>query len=153
MMHDQSIPLQALKRPGAPRSAAPFAVRGGPLWLLRLEGVSVLCAAGLAYAATGAHWGDAALWFLLPDISMLFYFVGPRAGAIAYNAAHSYIGPIVLGSYACLDGRSAGVAWALVWVAHIALDRALGYGLKYRHGFHATHLGRVGPRRRAVSPQ
>jgi hypothetical protein len=31
---------------------------------------------------------------------------------------------------------------ALIWLAHIGIDRALGYGLKYSAGF--THLGRIG---------
>jgi hypothetical protein len=29
-------------------------------------------------------------------------------------------------------------------LAHIGLDRALGYGLKYNAGFVFTHLGRIG---------
>jgi hypothetical protein len=29
-------------------------------------------------------------------------------------------------------------------VAHIGLDRALGYGLKHESGFSDTHLGRIG---------
>ncbi|MDB5619562.1 MAG: hypothetical protein JWQ24_3800 [Tardiphaga sp.] len=33
---------------------------------------------------------------------------------------------------------------ALIWLAHIGLDRALGYGLKYVAGFRFTHLGRIG---------
>jgi hypothetical protein len=33
---------------------------------------------------------------------------------------------------------------ALIWLAHIGLDRALGYGLKYGSGFRDTHLGRLG---------
>jgi hypothetical protein len=28
--------------------------------------------------------------------------------------------------------------------AHIGIDRALGYGLKYSTGFGFTHLGRIG---------
>ena len=35
-------------------------------------------------------------------------------------------------------------ALALIWIAHIGLDRALGYGLKYATGFGDTHLGRIG---------
>ena len=35
-------------------------------------------------------------------------------------------------------------AVALIWAAHIAVDRALGYGLKYGAGFGLTHLGRIG---------
>ena len=33
---------------------------------------------------------------------------------------------------------------ALIWLAHIGIDRALGYGLKYSAGFGFTHLGRIG---------
>jgi hypothetical protein len=33
---------------------------------------------------------------------------------------------------------------AMIWLAHIGFDRALGYGLKYQAGFGFTHLGRIG---------
>jgi hypothetical protein len=33
---------------------------------------------------------------------------------------------------------------AMIWLAHIGIDRALGYGLKYSAGFAFTHLGRIG---------
>ena len=33
---------------------------------------------------------------------------------------------------------------AMIWLAHIGIDRALGYGLKYFDGFAFTHLGRIG---------
>jgi hypothetical protein len=32
---------------------------------------------------------------------------------------------------------------ALIWLAHIGADRALGYGLKYPTRFQDTHLQRV----------
>ena len=48
------------------------------------------------------------------------------------------------------DERTA-IAVALVWAAHIGLDRTLGYGLKYDEGFGFTHLGRVGKRLRRSS--
>jgi hypothetical protein len=42
-------------------------------------------------------------------------------------------------------GVSSGVqqlsALGLVWFAHIGMDRALGYGLKYDDAFTHTHLG------------
>jgi len=31
-----------------------------------------------------------------------------------------------------------------VLFAHVAVDRALGYGLKLHSGFRDTHLGRIG---------
>jgi hypothetical protein len=33
---------------------------------------------------------------------------------------------------------------ALIWIAHIGIDRAMGYGLKYATAFSDTHLGRIG---------
>lgn len=36
------------------------------------------------------------------------------------------------------------MAGALIWIAHVGMDRALGYGLKRDTGFRDTHLGRIG---------
>jgi hypothetical protein len=40
----------------------------------------------------------------------------------------------------------AGIWIALIWAAHIGIDRALGFGLKYPDAFRSTHLGGVGGR-------
>lgn len=110
--------------------------------LLRAEGALVLLGTVLLYADQGDHWGVFALAFLLPDVSMLAYAAGPRVGAVAYNAAHSHVGPLLVAIVA------APWPWALpvacIWAAHIGFDRLLGFGLKYPHAFHATHLGRIG---------
>jgi hypothetical protein len=31
----------------------------------------------------------------------------------------------------------------LIWIIHIGVDRAIGYGLKYPSGFRDTHLQRM----------
>lgn len=113
--------------------------------LLRLEGLVVLAAAVAAYVHLGASWGAFAMLFLLPDLSFLGYLAGSRVGAIAYNAAHSYIGPVALLGLGLVGDMPAAVAPGLIWSAHIGLDHALGYGLKYGSEFGVTHLGRVGP--------
>lgn len=112
--------------------------------LLRLEGAVVLGAALAAYAQFGAGWGVFALWLLVPDLSLLGYLAGPRTGAALYNAAHSYVGPVLLLALGVLAAMPWAVAGSLIWLAHIGVDRALGYGLKYAAGFAATHLGRIG---------
>ncbi len=117
---------------------------GSVLLLLRLEGLAVLSLATAAYAQFGAGWGWFALLFLLPDLSFLGYLAGPRVGALAYNAAHSYVGPLALLAAGILGAMPALLAIALVWCAHIGFDRALGYGLKYASGFGDTHLGPIG---------
>jgi hypothetical protein len=40
---------------------------------------------------------------------------------------------------------------AIIWLAHIGMDRVVGYGLKYSAGFGFTHLGRVGPEAKATA--
>ena len=120
------------------------AVSGGVRTLLRLEGLVVLGAAAAAYAQFGAGWGMFALLLLAPDLAVLGYLAGPRVGAALYNAAHSYAGAVALLVLGVLAAMPWAVAGGLIWCAHIGLDRALGYGLKYGSDFGATHLGRIG---------
>ena len=119
-------------------------VSGAPRLVLRAEGAALLVVVTLLYRGTGASWWLFAILFLAPDLSFLGYLAGSRAGAIAYNAAHTLIGPAVLGVVALLLLPPTAVAVALVWAAHIGFDRLLGYGLKYAAGFGFTHLGRIG---------
>jgi hypothetical protein len=112
--------------------------------LLRLEGAAVLVAAVAAYASIGGSWLLFALLLLAPDLAMIGYRFGPVAGAAAYNAAHTYLAPAALGAAGLALGAPTMQALALIWTAHIGLDRALGYGLKYATGFSDTHLGRIG---------
>lgn len=67
---------------------------GGVRVLLRLEGFCVLVTACVAYAKLDLDWSTFAIYFLVPDISLLGYFAGAKVGAISYNSAHSYIGTI-----------------------------------------------------------
>jgi hypothetical protein len=112
--------------------------------LLRLEGLALLVGALLLYARVGGGWLIFAELFLLPDVSFVGYVFGPRIGAIAYNTAHSTLGPILFAAIAVASGT--GLPFALIWLAHVGFDRALGYGLKYASGFRDTHLGRIGRR-------
>ncbi len=113
-------------------------VTGAPNLVLRAEGVGVLVAACWAYGAVGESWWLFAVLFLAPDLSMLGYLRGTRAGALGYNLGHSYLGPLLL----LAVGQGAGLATGLglIWAAHIGFDRMLGYGLKYPWAFKATHL-------------
>lgn len=121
-------------------TAPPVGVRT----MLRLEGLAVAAAAVAAYAALGAGWGAFALLFLVPDLSLLGFLVGPRAGAAAYNAAHSYLGPFAVLAAGALGDWPVALAAGLIWCAHIGFDRLLGFGLHDASGFGTTHLGRIG---------
>ncbi|WP_415878217.1 DUF4260 domain-containing protein [Methylomonas sp. TEB] len=112
--------------------------------LLRLEALCVLLAACIAYAKLDLNWSTFALYFLVPDISLLGYFAGAKVGAISYNTAHSYLGAVASLVIGLTVPSSALQCAGLIWCAHIGFDRALGYGLKYPAGFDFTHLGRIG---------
>jgi hypothetical protein len=85
----------------------------------------------LLYAVWDGSWWIYAILFLVPDLSFAAYLAGPRFGAIVYNAAHSYMAPMALMITGFAHRLAAGASIAMIWLAHIGFDRALGYGLKY----------------------
>lgn len=120
------------------------AVSGSVRTWLRIEGGAVLAFASWCYAQGDYSWILFALLFFVPDVSFAGYLAGPGAGALVYNLAHSYVGPIALSLVMLTAGRTPELV--LIWAAHIGFDRVLGYGLKYPTGFGDTHLGRIGRR-------
>ena len=81
--------------------------------------------------------------FLTPDLFMLGYLFGPRAGARAYNFGHTYLAPLAMCVLAYWTNVPSLFPVCVIWVAHIGFDRLLGYGLKYETTFKDTHIGRV----------
>jgi hypothetical protein len=114
-----------------------------PRLLLHLEGAAVAAAATVLYFDGGHPWWLFLALALAPDLSMVGYAAGPVAGAAAYDAVHTYVLPVALAVVGVLAGVDGLLAVALVWIAHIGVDRALGYGLKYPSGFKDTHLQKV----------
>jgi hypothetical protein len=121
------------------------AVAGGPLLILRAEGLAMFLVATFAYFWLGFSTTGYFVFFLAPDISFLAYLAGPRAGAFAYNVMHSTLSVALLGVSAWYLGMEPFIGLALIWAAHIGFDRMLGYGLKYASNFQHTHLGLLGP--------
>src|SRR5919199_865600 len=109
-----------------------------PRALLHAEGLAVAVGAIVLYFDQGFGWVLLVLLALAPDLSMVGYLAGPAAGAFAYDAAHAYVWPVALGVVGVAAGADLPVQLALIWLAHIGADRALGYGLKYPTGFKDT---------------
>jgi hypothetical protein len=130
----QNHPARAAQ--GRPQSQAKLR----PQTLLRLEGAAVFAAAIALYAHLGGNGLAFALLLFVPDVSMIGYLRGPAVGAAVYNAGHFSAGPLALGVISLLLGWLPGVQLALIWGAHIGLDRTLGYGLKFASDFKDTHL-------------
>lgn len=111
--------------------------------LLRIEGGLVLAAGVLAYKEAHDSWRLFAVMFLAPDLSMLGYLLNVRTGAALYNFIHTYTLPILLVLYSLFTKEARLLPYALIWTAHIGMDRLLGFGLKYPTRFNDTHLQRV----------
>ncbi len=126
-------------------STTPGCVFGNARNILRIEAAALLVAFLIAYYEMHASWLLFVVLILAPDIGMIGYLRGARVGAWSYNVFHSYVGPVIALAAAAEFSR-AFLPFAIIWAAHIALDRALGYGLKYSDSFTHTHLGVIGRR-------
>ena len=110
---------------------------------LRLENLAIAIVTTALYFLNDGSLTWFLVLFLVPDISMLGYLAGKKTGAHLYNLGHSYVGPAAL----LITGTQLYptlTPYALIWIAHIGIDRVLGFGLKQTTGFKDTHLGRVG---------
>jgi hypothetical protein len=114
-----------------------------PRLLLHIEGAAALLAAYLFYHQLDGSWLWFAVLFLTPDLFMLGYLAGKKAGAFCYNLGHTYSVPVLVLSALWFSGQTSYYSLVLIWFAHIGFDRVLGYGLKYETAFKDTHLQRV----------
>ena len=114
-----------------------------PRILLHLEGAAVLISAIVLYAMLGQPWWLFVVLFFAPDLAILPYAISPRWGRIIYNLLHQYVLPLALIVAGQVFGLPLIQALGLIWAAHIGMDRAVGYGLKYADSFKSTHLSRV----------
>lgn len=121
------------------------AVTGQVRKILHVEGAMLaLLAFVIVWPSLPGFW-ISLIVFLAPDLSMIGFLIGKKFGTVAYNIAHSTVLPILLFVWAHLFGLDTDIAGdvsvvALLWLGHIGVDRALGFGLKYHSAFGHTHL-------------
>jgi hypothetical protein len=114
-----------------------------PGFLLRAEGAALFVLSLFLYHLAGAGWGTFLLLFLWPDLFMIGYIWNARIGSSLYNLVHTEILSLALAIFALSAHRFQWLSFAIIWLAHIGLDRALAFGLKYPTAFKDTHLQRV----------
>ena len=113
-------------------------------WILRAESLALWVTGCIGYLWLNGNPFLLLPLLLAPDLSMLGYLGGTRLGAITYNAAHNLVlalGLVGIGWW--LPAAPLALAGAVL-LAHVGMDRALGYGLKLPTDFRDTHLGRIG---------
>jgi Domain of unknown function (DUF4260) len=116
-------------------------VVGSPRGWLGLEGLVLLAGALTAFSVLRQPWWLVPAGILVPDLAMGGYLAGTRPGAHLYNIAHATPLPAVMLGIGYWQADRLVEALALIWLAHIGLDRHLGMGLKYNDRFTHTHLG------------
>jgi hypothetical protein len=114
-----------------------------PAVFLRIEGAALLAGATALYFHADYQWWLFLALLLAPDVSGAGYFFGSRVGAAVYDAGHLDALPIALAVVGVITGNDVCTKLGLIWLAHIGMDRAVGYGLKYPTHHKDTHVQRV----------
>lgn len=114
----------------------------------RIENALIAISILVAVVVAGLPWWILFAAFLLFDLSAIGYLHNSRTGAFFYNLVHNYSGPALVALlYVILYWRGGATIWLLMvaacWAFHVAVDRAVGYGLKLET-FQHTHLGVTG---------
>ena len=112
--------------------------------LIALEEFAKLIATYLASLWFGYDWWVFFALLLLPDLSMIGYVINTRVGAVLYNLAHHQAVAVAVFVVGYVVGPDWLIISGLVLFGHSAMDRMLGYGLKYPDAFKHTHLGWIG---------
>lgn len=116
-----------------------------PIRFEQVEGGVILLGASALYFILGNNPWLFFLLFFTPDLSFAGYLVNPRVGAVAYNLVHILSLPLILIALGLTSQSLLFLgSFGLIWVAHIGLDRMVGYGLKYPDGFTHTTMGWIG---------
>lgn len=91
-----------------------------------------------------AEWWWYLILLLGPDISMLGYLAGNKAGTFTYNLFHHKGIAVIIFITGLLLPHFLMQITGIVLFGHSSMDRMLGYGLKTSEGFKYTHLGIIG---------
>lgn len=112
--------------------------------VVKLEELTMFLGSAFILYRMDVQWWYYLLLLLGPDISMLGYLAGNKAGAVSYNLFHHKgIACLVFFIGLLTDNLVLGSVGVILF-GHSSMDRFFGYGLKYFEGFQSTHLGRIG---------
>jgi hypothetical protein len=114
-----------------------------PRLIIKLENLIILITAVYFYYTSKGDWIIFAVLLLAPDISMIGYLIDKKIGSITYNLFHNYILPSIILLVGLTITSTIIQHIALILYTHVALDRLLGFGLKYPTDFKQTHIQKL----------
>ena len=138
-----TMALPATTQPSATAPLSGMTTGAVRTWL-RLEGLAAFVLGLALFGAGGGNWLFLIPLLLLPDVSAAGFLAGPRIGTFTYNLVHNWVPGIVMLGIGAWLGSPTVLLVAAILIAHVGMDRAVGYGLKLPSSFHDTHLGRMG---------
>ncbi|GGB69587.1 hypothetical protein GCM10007424_06950 [Flavobacterium suaedae] len=112
--------------------------------LIKLEELALFGLAIYLFSVLNYEWWWFLVLILAPDLSMLGYVFGNKAGAWSYNFFHHTAVAIVCYIVGLFIRNETLQLIGVILFAHSRMDRMFGYGLKYEKGFKFTHLGEIG---------
>lgn len=107
---------------------------------LHLDGLLMLIFGVVIYGILRLHWGLFAAFLLAPDLFMLGYLVNNKAGAFVYNLGHLLLWPVSFSLLGLILGSEVLLSLGIIWLCHIGMDHAFGYGFKFTDSFKHTHI-------------
>ncbi|HNP54157.1 MAG TPA: DUF4260 domain-containing protein [Ferruginibacter sp.] len=113
--------------------------------LLQLEEAAILAACILLLYWFPVHltWWQYVLLFFSPDLGMMGYAINPSIGALTYNLTHHKATCLIITAIGYYFAIPFVQVLGMLFLAHSAFDRVLGYGLKYPDDFKHTSIGQL----------
>lgn len=111
--------------------------------VLKLEEAAMFALSIYVLTLIDTHfsWWVYPILYLVPDISMVGYWAGNKAGAWLYNVGHSKTLAIIITIIGMLLSNDIVLISGVILFGHSSMDRMFGFGLKLDEGFKHTHLG------------
>lgn len=112
--------------------------------ILQLEEASMFLFGIFLFAQLHFAWWWFPALILAPDVSMLGYLFGNKAGAVCYNFFHHKAVALAVYVFGVYQQNESIQLCGIILFSHASMDRMLGYGFKTFQGFGFTHLGKIG---------
>lgn len=117
-----------------------------PKYIIIAENLIALFLGIYFYYVFQGNWLIFMVLFLVPDISMAGYLINKRLGSYVYNLIHNYALAFLVLVVAAFTTNDFLAQISFILVAHVALDRVLGFGLKYPTHFKDSHMQKLSVR-------
>lgn len=112
--------------------------------LLKLEEAGQFILSIILFNQLDYTWWVFPACIFLPDLSMIGYLFNTKSGAILYNIFHHKFVAVFVLVLGYWTNNNQLILAGIILFGHSAMDRILGYGLKFNDDFKHTHLGWIG---------